>query len=35
MLSFSTTTTVDLPHAKEPFALRPSALVEVDKVLER
>jgi hypothetical protein len=34
-LPLSTTTTVDLTQAKERFALRPSALAQVDKVLER
>ncbi len=34
-LPLSTTTTVDLSQAKERFALRPSALAQVDKVLER
>ena len=32
-LPLSTTTTVDLTQAKERFALRPSALAQVDKVL--
>lgn len=32
-LPLSTTTTVDLAQAKERFALRPSALAQVDKVL--
>ena len=34
-LPLSTTTTVDLTQARERFALRPSALAQVDKVLER
>ncbi|MES1189239.1 MAG: twin-arginine translocation signal domain-containing protein [Myxococcales bacterium] len=34
-LPLSTTTTVDLTQAKERFLLRPSALAQVDKVLER
>jgi hypothetical protein len=34
-LPLSTTTTVDLTQAKERFVLRPSALAQVDKVLER
>jgi hypothetical protein len=34
-LPLSTTTTVDLTQAKERFALRPSALAQVDRVLER
>lgn len=34
-LPLSTTTTVDLTQAKERFALRESALAQVDKVLER
>jgi len=33
-LPLSTTTTVDLTQARERFALRPSALAQVDKVLE-
>jgi hypothetical protein len=34
-LPLSTTTTVDLKQVRERFALRPSALAQVDKVLER
>jgi hypothetical protein len=34
-LPLSTTTTVDLTQARERFMLRPSALAQVDKVLER
>jgi hypothetical protein len=34
-LPLSTTTTVDLTQARQRFALRPSALAQVDKVLER
>jgi hypothetical protein len=34
-LPLSTTTTVDLTQVKERFALRPQALAQVDKVLER
>ena len=34
-LPLSTTTTVDLTQARERFMLRPSALGQVDKVLER
>jgi hypothetical protein len=34
-LPLSTTTSVDLQQARQRFALRPSALAQVDKVLER
>jgi hypothetical protein len=34
-LPLSTTTTVDLNQVRERFALRPSALAQVDKVLDQ